>query len=134
MLKLIPMPNPFKLALSSYSMTDTGKALIGSTIASAAIEAYQNSQQQQQYQQQAPQQLSPLEETWSFYGKTMQLLENNPQMKASWNNLPKEVKEQRLIELYCKKGNGHLVPYLQKHIFPTIKDSDLLQKLRPPVL
>ena len=94
-----------------------------------------NSQQQQQYQQQAPQQLSPLEETWSFYGKTMQLLENNPQMKASWNNLPKEVKEQRLIDLYCKKGNGHLVPYLQKHIFPTLKDSDLLLlKLRPPVL
>ena len=50
MLKLIPIPNPIKLALSSYSMTDTGKALIGSTIASAAIEAYQNSQQQQQYQ------------------------------------------------------------------------------------
>ena len=53
--------------------------------------------------------------------KAMQLLENNPQMKASWNNLPKEVKEQRLIELYCKKGNGHLVPYLQQHVFPTIR-------------
>lgn len=129
MLKLIPIPNPFKLALSSYSMTDVGKALVGSTLAEAGMEAYQNSQQQYQ---QPPQQLSPLEETWSFYGKTMQLLENNPQMKASWNNLPKEVKEQRLIDLYCRKGNGHLVPYLQKHIFPTLKDS--LQKLRPPVL
>ena len=116
MLKLIPMPNPFKLAFSSYKMTDLGKVLLGSMVAEAAMSAYQNTNtvpSQQTYS-------DPVQETWAFYGKALQIINSKPGLSSWWNSISKERKQNSMIELFCKEGKGHLVPFLQQHIFPTI--------------
>ena len=130
MLKLIPIPNPFKLIAESYSMTNVGKALIGSTIASAALEAYQNSQQTAHHSQ--PSYTDPVQETWAFYGRAIQAINTKPNLIGWWNSISAERKRNAMIDFFLKEGRGHLVPYLQRHVFPTITDSDSLLPLRPP--
>lgn len=43
-----PMPNPFKLAVESYEMSDMGKAVIGSTLASIFVNTVSEGFQEQQ--------------------------------------------------------------------------------------
>ena len=118
MLKLIPIPNPFKLVAESYSMTNVGKALIGSAIAEAALSAYQDSKQQVAANETYT---DPVQETWAFYGKALQIISAKPNLTGWWNTISVERKQNAMIELFCKEGKGHLVPYLQQHVFPTIR-------------
>jgi hypothetical protein len=118
MLKLIPMPNPIKLATESYKMTNVGKALIGSTIAGAALDAYQNSQHQAQPQ---PAYNDPVQETWAFYGKAIQAMSKKPNLVQWWNSISAERKQNAILQVFLNEGRGHLVPYLQQHVFPTIR-------------
>lgn len=119
MLKLIPMPNPVKLALDNYKMTNTGKALIGSTIAAAVLDAYENSQHQARQAQ--PSYNDPVQETWAFYGQAVQAMHTKPDLIGWWNQISAERKRNAMLELFLKEGKGHLVPYLQQHVFPTIR-------------
>lgn len=119
MLKIIPMPNPFSLAFSSYKMTDLGKALIATTVAEAAINAYQNSNNA--VTQTHPTYSSPVQETWAVYGQVLQTINNKPNLISWWNSISKDRKQNAMIELFCKAGKGHLVPMLQQHVFPTLR-------------
>ena len=120
MLKLIPMPNPISLALDNYKMTNTGKALIGSTIAAAALDAYENSQHQsRQYQQSSYG--DPVQDTWAFYGQAVQTIHTKPDFIRWWNQISAERKQNAMIQLFLKEGKGHLIPYLQQHVFPTMR-------------
>lgn len=118
MLKLIPMPNPIKLATESYRMTNVGKAFIGATIASAAMEAYENSQQQARQAQ--PSYNDPVQETWAFYGQAVQAMNTKPDLIRWWNSISAERKRSAMLQVFLNEGKGHLVPYLQQHVFPTI--------------
>lgn len=120
MLKIIPMLNPFELAFSSYNMTGLGKVLFGSMIAETAINAYENSNRQPMQHQSAPTYSDPVQETWAFYGQVLQTINNKPNLVDWWNNLSVKNKKNAIVEVFCKEGKGHLVPFLQKHIFPTI--------------
>ena len=120
MLKLIPMPNPIKLATESYKMTNVGKAFIGATIAEAAMEAYQNAQQQHRQPQHNHAYGDQVQDAWAYYGKVIQAINTKPDLISWWNRISAERKHAAMIDIFLKEGQGHLIPYLQQHVFPTI--------------
>lgn len=113
MLKIIPMPSLFSLISESYSMTNLGKILFGSTVAQAALNAYQNNNASRNTSS------NPVQETWAFYGQVLQSINNKSSLTSWWNGLSSKNKKNALIEVFCKEGKGHLVPFLQQHVFPT---------------
>ena len=91
------------------------------TIASAALDAYQNSQQQQQVRQQPQTSYGdPVQDTWAFYGQTVQAINNKPELSSWWNSISVERKQNAMIQVFLNEGKGHLVPYLQQYVFPTL--------------
>jgi len=113
MLKIIPMPSLFSLISESYSMTNLGKILIGSTVAQAALNAYQNTNTTRNVNS------NPVQETWALYGQVLQTINNKPNLTSWWNGLCTKNKKNAIIEVFCKEGKGHLIPFLQQHVFPT---------------
>lgn len=121
MLKIPSIPNPFTMAFSSYKMTNMGKVVVGSMLAKAAMTMYNNQQSVPMPSNgQGATYSDPIQETWAFYGKTLQTINNKSNLANWWSSISKDRKQNSMIEIFCKEGKGHLVPYLQQHIFPTI--------------
>lgn len=117
MLHINPMPNPILEAIRAYKMTTLGKIVVGSTIAEAILSSVQ--MPTQQVQQQPVQHMNTEQEAWCFYGEILKSIQktNNG---TWWNNTASCMKKKYLVAICLKEDKGHLVPYFQKNIFPTL--------------
>ena len=113
MLKIPEMPNPFKIAFSSYKMTTLGKLFFGSFVADAAVDAYENHQSQQRQQINH----SPEQEAWEFYRNILGAIarSNNTQW---WQGQPRCMKQKYLVALCMKENKAYLMPAMQACVFP----------------
>ena len=117
MLKLIPIPNPFKLAFSSYKMTDLGKILLGSMVA----QAISNTVETQEVATPAVRQCTPEDEVWSHYEKVLKSIDSmNGYSINNFMNLNKDAKKSVLITLFTQTNRTDLIPALQRYVFPNL--------------
>ena len=123
MLKLISMPNPFKLAFSNYKMTNTGKVLLGSMVAEA-ISGMASREQAEEMEQPLTQE----QQAWNLYGCFVrditterareQLRQAN---RVQWEEVSIDMKQTILLGHFVKNNSAYLIPYLQQNIFPTLR-------------
>ena len=116
MLKIPEMPNPFKLAFSSYKMTTLGKLFFGSYVAEAAANAYDNHQAQQRPQRQQ-RNLSPDQEAWEFYRNILAAITRSNNVHW-WQSQARCMKQKYLVALCLKENKAYLVPAMQSSVFP----------------
>ena len=114
MLKIPEIPNPFSLAFDSYKMTNFGKLLFGSM----AAEAVYNEMNSGNSQSQPVQHMTDEQRAWDYYNKCFELIVQN-NCVDSWNSLPKEEKQKRILST-CTTKRPHLIPLLQRYVFPSL--------------
>jgi len=112
MLKIPEIPNPFSLAFSSYKMTDFGKLFFGSM----AVEAIAN--EMNSGNSEPVQHMSDEQRAWDYYNKLFNFIVQNNYVD-SWNKLPKEEKQKRILST-CTTKRPHLIPLLQRYVFPSL--------------
>ena len=64
--------------------------------------------------------LRQLEQTTGLGGQTIQAMNNKPELSSWWNSISVERKQNAMIQVFLNEGKGHLVPYLQQYVFPTL--------------
>lgn len=127
MLKIPEMPNPFKLAFSSYKMTTFGKLLFGSIAAEAAYNAVTQNEQRSNRSSGNSSSLStqsdfdrnPAQGAWKFYNEFLNAVSRTNNTNW-WNNLSKCGKQRYIIAVCMERNLGYMVPAIQTHVFPSL--------------
>jgi hypothetical protein len=131
MLKIPEIPNPFKLAFSSYRMTTFGKVLFGSIAAEAAYNAVTQNEQKPNRSSgnsalppsslaaQLDFERNPAQGAWKFYNEFLNAV-NRTNNTNWWNNLSRCGKQRYIIAVCMERNLGYMVPAIQAHVFPSL--------------
>jgi len=62
--------------------------------------------------------MSDEQRAWDYYNKLFNFIVQNNYVD-SWNKLPKEEKQKRILST-CTTKRPHLIPLLQRYVFPSL--------------